>query len=270
MKEKLTKIVEKDGFYFILFICVCIVAITAVMTSKDNLDELDNLSKSGEEDLVILENDIESEESIEIAKMEGERAKEAIEDTDEIETKEDETEDVTETEEEQTEEPQIEESSEKEAKVEETVAISESYSSSTELVVPVIGKIGTDYTENNLVYSETLEKWIPHKGLDIIAEEGTQVMASLSGTVQEVYDDPLWGTIVIINHGDNLQTKYANLSEEVLVKEGAKVNKGDVIGRIGKTADIEMMEEAHIHFEVIENGISVNPNDYLPSFIHSN
>ncbi|MFS8541103.1 MAG: M23 family metallopeptidase, partial [Tissierellales bacterium] len=84
--------------------------------------------------------------------------------------------------------------------------------------------------------------------------------------VQEVYDDPLWGKVVIINHGNDFLTKYANLSQDVSVQEGVKVAKGDVIGKIGKTAKIEMLMKPHLHFEVIENGISVNPSKYLSSF----
>jgi len=48
--------------------------------------------------------------------------------------------------------------------------------------------------------------------------------------------------------------------------EGSNVQKGDIIGSIGQTATIEMMEEAHLHFEIIENGINKNPLDYLPEF----
>ena len=71
--------------------------------------------------------------------------------------------------------------------------------------------------------------------------------------------------VVVLSHGDNLLTKYASLSEDGLIEEGASVNKGDVIGKVGDTAAIEMMMDPHIHFEVIEDGISINPSMYLPS-----
>ncbi|NLY67352.1 MAG: M23 family metallopeptidase, partial [Tissierellia bacterium] len=134
-----------------------------------------------------------------------------------------------------------------------------------EMVLPVYGTIDKGYTENNLVYSETLDKWMAHKGIDILAPLDTPVVAALAGTVQEVYEDPLWGMVVVISHGDSLLTKYASLSEDGLIQEGASVNKGDVVGKVGNTAAIEMMMEPHIHFEVIEDGISINPSLYIPS-----
>ena len=97
-----------------------------------------------------------------------------------------------------------------------------------------------------------------------MAQEGEEVKAALSGEVVEVYEDPLWGIVIIIDHGNGLMTKYANLDTEEMVKEGLRVNKGQVINRVGRSASIEMMEEAHIHFEVIKDGVNVDPKDYLP------
>lgn len=283
MREKLTKFIEKDGFYLILFICVCVVAIAAVMTSKKNLDNANNISEK-EDDLIILENESETEGTVESANIERndideEETEEELEEPEEIEESEEKL-----TEEELEEEP-IEEEIQDETETEEseedlgepdeaqeTIAISDSPSepanNMSDMVAPVLGKVEKDYTENNLVYSETLEEWTAHKGVDIAADEGAQVLAALSGIVQETYDDPLWGKVVILSHGEGMLTKYANLSEEVLVEEGASVNKGNPIGRVGTTASIEMMEKAHVHFEVIKDGISVNPKNYLPSIVY--
>ena len=66
-------------------------------------------------------------------------------------------------------------------------------------------------------------------------------------------------------------TKYANLSTgDMSAGRFSDVSKGEVIGKVGKTASIEMMMEPHVHFEVIKDGISVDPKDYVPSFIYSN
>ncbi len=114
-----------------------------------------------------------------------------------------------------------------------------------------------------------MEEWTSHKGIDILAKEGGgEVKAALSGEVVEVYEDPLWGIVTIIDHGNGLMTKYANLSNKEMVKEGFKVTKGQVINRVGSSASIEMMEEAHIHFEVIKDGIHVDPKDYLTNLSH--
>jgi len=257
MREKLSNFFKKDGFYIILFICVCIVAISAVVASRGNLRNISEKPQEGE-DLVILKEDLEDEETIEIAKIEtqdetGGGAEEVAAADDVMTIIEDEHE------------------YEKENNAETApIYTLEEYNETVEMAAPVIGSIGTDYTEDSLIYSETLDEWTSHCGVDIMAPEGTQVMAALSGTVQEVYEDPLWGIVVILSHGENLQTKYAGLSEDGLIGEGITVNKGDVIGRIGKPSPVEMLMESHLHFEVIEDGISINPNRYLPSFMYSN
>lgn len=132
---------------------------------------------------------------------------------------------------------------------------------------PLDGELGLEFTNGNLIYSKTLEEWTSHKGIDIVGPDGSQVRAALAGRVTEVYKDQLWGTVVIIDHGDGFLTKYASLSHDVQVIEDSQVNQGDIIGSIGGTASIEMMEESHLHFEVIEEGINKNPLDYLPDFI---
>lgn len=258
MREKFSKFFEKDGFYIILFICVCIVAISAVIASRGNLKSISDKSQEGE-DLIILKEDEKEEDSIEIAKIEN----------------------IKEVEETLGETSGNEEAEEVAAVDDEMTIVDDEYDyvpihtleepdEIVEMIAPVIGSIGTDYTDDSLIYSETLDEWTAHEGIDIMAPEGTQVMAALSGTVQEVYEDPLWGTVVILSHGDSLLTKYAGLSEDGLIEEGITVNKGDVIGRLGKPAPIEMMMDAHLHFEIIEDGISINPNRYLPSFMYSN
>ena len=56
---------------------------------------------------------------------------------------------------------------------------------------------------------------------------------------------------------------YANLSEDTTLKKGDKVSKGDKIGMIGNTALGDISEGEHLHFEMIKNGETVNPVDYL-------
>lgn len=263
MREKLSKFFNKDGFYFILFICVCIVAIAAVMVSKDNLKDMSDDSQKEGEDFIILENEFEEdvleEDTIEIAKIEDNKHEDlqeiAEENAKEDLVEEDIKEEIKETDNSETED----------IKKEDETITTLSEKETENMVMPVSGTIGTEYTEDNLIYSETLDEWTSHKGIDIMAAEGTEVVAALSGNVSDVYEDPLWGIVVIISHGDNLYTKYANLSEEGLIEKGDNVNKGDVIGKVGTTAAVEMMMDPHIHFEVIKDGVSVNPNEYIPA-----
>ncbi|HZJ82389.1 MAG TPA: M23 family metallopeptidase [Clostridia bacterium] len=260
MKNRFSKIMEKDGFYIILFICVCVVAITAVWASRGNLnkEKEDNLSKA--EDFIIMD-EKELEPSLEIARMEEDLImdKEMGKMAEESEEQEEQEESTLMEDEEETDLDFVED--------ENPPAIP---SVEEGMMVPVEGKIGMDFTTDGLIYSETLEEWTSHKGIDIFAQEGSEVKAVLPGEVIEVYEDPLWGIVIIIDHGNGLMTKYANLSTKETTKEGLKVTKGQVINRVGKSASIEMMMEPHIHFEVIKDGVSADPKDYLPMLSYSN
>ncbi len=272
MKNRLGKLIEKDGFYIILFICVCVVAVTTVLVSKRNLTEKNKDNLSQKEDFVIVNDELDLESSLDISEaMEDKIEEESIKDIPEMEE---------ETEEEIREETYGDEEAEEtmaegddEEGIEEDLEFidKEIPPTSTEaMMAPVEGVMDTDFTEDNLIYSETLEEWTAHKGIDILAEEGSQVVAALSGKVQEVYNDQLWGIVIILDHGNGLMTKYANLSTGDMVQEGSQIGKGEVIGKVGKTASIEMMMKPHVHFEVIKDGISVDPKEYVPAFIYSN
>ncbi|MCF6465059.1 hypothetical protein C3E90_04010 [Clostridium sp. Cult2] len=264
MKNRWAKLIEKDGFYIILFICVCVVAVTTVLVSKRNLTESNKDNLSEMEDFIIINDELNLESTLGISKMEEEEiVQETMEEIPEFEEEE-----IKENEE--AKETMAE--AEKEEMEEDLEFVEKELppNSMENMIAPVEGVLGTGYTKDNLIYSETLEEWTGHKGIDILAEEDSQVVAALSGIVQEVYNDELWGIVIILDHGNGLMTKYANLSTADMVKEGIKVNKGDLIGKVGRTAPIEMMMEPHIHFEVIKDGISVDPKEHMPAFIYSN
>lgn len=132
------------------------------------------------------------------------------------------------------------------------------------MVVPVFGTAYTEFSEDTLVYSKTLDQWSTHIGLDIKAEEGSPVRAAMDGVVEELVNDPKLGLTIIINHGGKVQTKYSNLSTLDLVTINQNVKKGDVISGIGKTALYEIADDPHLHFEVIKDGKNINPKKYLP------
>ncbi len=108
---------------------------------------------------------------------------------------------------------------------------------------------------NNRYYQST--------GIDIAADDGEtfDVVASLSGTVEEVKEDPLLGHIVIMSHEKDVSTYYASLGE-VDVKEGAKVSQGDKLGIAGKNLFSEESGN-HVHFELRKDETQVNPEDFF-------
>lgn len=132
------------------------------------------------------------------------------------------------------------------------------------MVVPVFGTAYTEFADNSLVYSKTLDHWTTHMGLDIKADEGSPVRAAMDGVVEELTNDSELGLTIIINHGAKVYTKYCNLSTLDLVTVGQEVKKGDVISGIGKTALYEVSDDPHLHFEVIKDGKNVDPKKYLP------
>ncbi|MBO4412957.1 MAG: M23 family metallopeptidase [Clostridia bacterium] len=124
-------------------------------------------------------------------------------------------------------------------------------------------EVAFDYSREELVFNSTLGWFETHKGVDLKSKTSEIVKASEGGEVVEVYTNSLEGTVVVIKHNDNISTKYSSLSEDVFVKVGDKVKKGQKIGTISTSAGNEVETGAHLHFEIIENGNQVDPNNYL-------
>ena len=138
----------------------------------------------------------------------------------------------------------------------------ESKSPPSQFQCPVVGEIICDYSGDGLVYSKTLEQYMEHKGIDIKGALDDQVKAAAGGIVTDVRKDPVMGTTIVIDHGNDLLSVYSNLSTDKLVEVGDRVEKGQVISGIGDTALFECADEAHLHFEVISKGKNVDPGKY--------
>ncbi len=129
--------------------------------------------------------------------------------------------------------------------------------------LPVEGEISRDFAKDNLVYSETLQEWTVHTGIDIKADKTTVVKSAETGTVKTIKNDPRYGLTVIIEHANGFQTVYSNLLTSEFVVEGEKVEKGQSLGTVGNTAAFEIADEAHLHFEILKDTVQVDPNIYL-------
>ncbi len=128
---------------------------------------------------------------------------------------------------------------------------------------PVEGDIIREFAIENLVYSETLQEWTTHTGIDIKADKTTVVKSSESGTIKSIKNDPRYGLTIIIEHANGFQTVYSNLLTSEFVVEGEKVEKGQSLGTVGNTAAFEIADEAHLHFEILKDDVQVDPNIYL-------
>ena len=127
---------------------------------------------------------------------------------------------------------------------------------------PVAGKVIEEFSGDDLVYNEALKDWRAHCGVDFEAKIGEDVNASAKGVVESVFDSNM-GRCVIIDHQNGFKTMYANLEENDKVKEGDLVMAGDVIGTVGNTALGDITDLEHVHFEMIKEGESINPVEFL-------
>ena len=123
-----------------------------------------------------------------------------------------------------------------------------------EFILPVEGTLMKEYAKDNLVYSETLKEWVVHTGVDIKADKTTVVKAAEAGKVTAIKNDPRYGITVIIEHANGFETRYANLLTAEFVTVGEEVTKGQTIGTVGNTATFEILDDYHLHFEILKNG----------------
>ena len=120
----------------------------------------------------------------------------------------------------------------------------------------------SEYT-TTMVFNSTLDRYQTHTAIDFYAQEGTPVYAVWKGTIESVTNDLLKGVTVIIDHGNGLKTVYNSLADGDAVSVGQTVKQGDIIGEVSVTNRQEYGEGAHLHFEVLENGVVIDPIKYL-------
>ena len=133
----------------------------------------------------------------------------------------------------------------------------------TQFIFPVEGEVIKEFAKDNLIYSETLEEWITHPGIDIKADRTTIVKSVADGTVKSIKNDPRYGLTVTIEHADGYTSVYSSLLTAEFVKEGEKVTQGQTIGTVGNSAVFEVAEDNHLHFELLKDGSNINPEMYL-------
>lgn len=121
-------------------------------------------------------------------------------------------------------------------------------------IVPVTGTVTSPYGEREATEVVSAN----HKGIDIGANEGTAIYASMEGTVKVSSEEGEYGKHIDIVNGDVL-TRYAHCSK-LLVKEGDKVKQGDKIAEVGSTGN---STGPHLHFEIRIEDRTINPSDII-------
>ncbi len=276
-KNKWRQFIKQNGFLIFLFISVLVVASGTILIATENL----RVAKEPKEDeLVILEEIKDPEEkNIEVSKLD-EPTESEIQKEDQVEILPEEVEladldenlvepaeDTEVLAEEVRDEPLMEEeiaqvSSEEIEYLDDYEDIEEVDNQAKEInnwILPVDGEILTEFALDKLVFSQTLEEWRAHTGLDIKANVGDKVKAPGNGLIKEVKDDDLWGITILIDHGNGIETRISNLGTMEMVEEGLEVKQGDIISTVGDTAAIEMSMVSHVHYEVFKNGKIIDP-----------
>ncbi|HLQ70993.1 MAG TPA: M23 family metallopeptidase [Bacillota bacterium] len=115
--------------------------------------------------------------------------------------------------------------------------------------------------ENALVFHNN--RYHQSTGVDITlgTDEPFDVVASLSGTVEEVKTDPALGNIVTLSHGEGVMTYYASM-DDIALDTGDKVKQGDVLGTAGNNL-VGKDIGPHVHFELRKSGEKLNPETYF-------
>jgi len=239
-----TKKREKDKVAIVLMLCFCVIALTSILTIKSNVDKIkDNsqqilVSEETSSDSKTASNKNSYKESEETQDYEAEKISLNDSESNEVSSS---------------------------AVIDSLSAEQENHSSEI-YIYPVSASdcfVTNPFSMDSLIYSVTLDQYMVHCGTDIQADSGSNVLAMADGTVTSIYVDDRYGNSVEISHGNNLVSIYSNLSDAKMVEVGDTVTAGDIIGNIGNTGLFESLESPHLHMEVLENGIYVNPEDYI-------
>lgn len=98
-----------------------------------------------------------------------------------------------------------------------------------------------------------------HRGVDFVARPGSPIRATAAGTVVAAGWYGTFGLVVEIDHGSGLVTRYAHC-KAALVRSGQRVQRGEVIARVGSSGK---SSGTHVHYEVLKNGMQMDPMDYV-------
>lgn len=124
------------------------------------------------------------------------------------------------------------------------------------------GEVTANYSDTQLVWNQSLKQYETHLGVDFKSQD-LSVFASADGTVKEIGHNDLDGNYIILAHDDGYVTKYMSLETASDLKVGAKVEQGQLLGKMSTTQGCESLDGAHLHFEVWKNDEQINPLEVL-------
>ena len=225
-KQKVKEFFRKEGFYVVLFLCLCLVAtVTAIsykVSNKNNTQtEITKSSDNAELSVNTDEKDKITSEIQNAERVAKDKVQEKVAD---------------------------------EASVTETTK-AVTASSEVKFNKPIDGTLLRGYTYPKPVrVDDKNQRTI--RGIDIEAKVGTEVKAAAEGIIESVSNNGVEeGMTVVVIHANGIKTKYTNLDSEVALKKDDKVTSDTVIGKVGLTAKIYNKEEfgEHLNLQVLDN-----------------
>lgn len=123
-------------------------------------------------------------------------------------------------------------------------------------LLPLDSNVTKSFSDGKMVLSKTMEDWRVHDGIDVAGNIGDNAVAIQDGVVKDVYEDALWGGVVVIEHGNGLTAKYCGIKSEL--QKGKDVGQGQVIGTVVEIP-AEKADGVHVHLETVINEKSVDP-----------
>lgn len=129
--------------------------------------------------------------------------------------------------------------------------------------LPLGTDIQREYSPDAPKYSPTLDDWRTHPGIDFGGDEGAPVRAIARGTVTEVAEDVLYGTVLTVDHGNGVIARYCGLNADALkVGKDSTVEEGTLLGYLG-AVPCENKQGAHLHFEISVGGAYADPLEVM-------
>ncbi|MDI6617584.1 MAG: peptidoglycan DD-metalloendopeptidase family protein [Clostridiales bacterium] len=270
-RERWAKFFDREGFYIVLFLCVCVVAVTAVWVSRTGLknDIKKNASNDQNKTEITTQPEQTDTEAENDRNVNTTPATEQNANTEANNKTTNKTSKPTSTQTGQTTKPT-------------NGTVTNSKSLPVRFGNPIDGDltkdaIMQDFSPSDLVCFKHIDEWRTHMGVDIRAVKGTDVIAAGSGKVIDVQNDNEseggLGWKVVVDHGNGYRTVYANLAEKLAVKKNQEVKIGQKIGTVGNTSitekdvsqDVPVL--THLHYEILKSSSdtfnNIDPKTYM-------
>lgn len=271
-KRKVKDFFRKEGFYFVLFICLCVIATVVVFTVNKN-NKAKEVSDNTKDFSLNIEDqqssqDVSNTEKQNAERVQGENSPEIVDNTNANETEEVANGEAVNNN--AGEETAIQSESEETAAndvADGNVPVMSGSDNQVIFALPLEGAVKREFGQMIEVSKTDSEQIImTRKGVDLEAPVGTAVKCVADGRVDEVSTNTEDGSYVVISHANGIKTKYTNLNTEIPVAVGDIVSEGQEIGTVGNSSLIFTSEICGdvLNIQVEDaNGKSVDPGDYF-------